>query len=118
MVLPYVQLLPECNHYAMVGSCLYLYAFQSGSIGAEALRLYRLYESGPVFFGSFASIERGTVLEIHAGGCAGNIRPIHILGRCNRFRTGKRILQSFLYCCFQACGYKKRDDRHTPLLFI
>ena len=84
----------------------------------KALWLHRLYESRPVFFGSFASIERGTVLEIHAGGCAGNIRPIHILGRCNRFRTGKRILQSFLYCCFQACGYKKRDDRHTPLLFI
>jgi len=39
---------------------------------AEALRLYRLYESGPVFFGSFASIERRTVLEIYTCRRVGN----------------------------------------------
>ena len=27
MVLPYVQLLPECNHHAMAGSSIHLYAF-------------------------------------------------------------------------------------------
>ena len=89
---------------------------------AEALGLkpygYTGFTNQDRYFSVRLRALKGTVLEIHAGGCAGNIRPIHILGRCNRFRTGKRILQSFLYCCFQACGYKKRDDRHTPLLFI
>ena len=40
--------------------------------GLEALRLLGFYESGQIFFCPFASFERRTIVEAHAGCCSGN----------------------------------------------
>ena len=81
LVLSYLQLLSECHHLPLSGSGLHMYAFQGGGVGPETIRVQRIHEPGPLLFSPFACVEGGTVLEIHAGCRAGDVRPVHFLRR-------------------------------------
>ena len=95
-----------------------MHAVQGGGAGAQALRLFGFYESGPVFFSPVARFERRAVLETHARGGAGHFRPVHVLGWRDSLGTGERILQPLLPRCHETCAGRPGNDRCEPLLRV